>query len=342
VDEVHQPAVVSGKGGGLRPPYGQAALLCLLLAAAAPKPDTTTAIRSAQSLACGVVAEPEDWSRDDAHGPLSEFDTEICRAVAAAALGSAAKASIQAYPAEADALDALSGQKIDLAVGVTPSVTAAITRHIGFGPVLFWDRGGFLVRADAGASTPAALAGKRVCFIEGTRMEPVLQARYPAIIRLPYQEEGEMEDALASGACQAVAGDFSKLFPMRGRLGEARFLVMAEPSTLDPLSYAVRDGDARWSALVSCVIQALIQAEASGMTAANAGTLRPGDDPDRQLLTGADWASAAALGLPHDWALRMLSETGNYGEIFVRTVQMPRGLNALWRDGGLLTPLPLR
>ncbi len=331
MDEVHQPAAVSGKAGGLRPPYGQAALLCLLLTAAALKPDATSAIQAAQTLACGVVAEPEDWSRDDAHGPLREFDTEICRAVAAAVLGSAAKASIQAYPAEADALDAL-----------TPSVTAAITRHIGFGPVLLWDSGGFLVRTDAGASTPAALAGKRVCFIEGTRMEPVLQARYPAIIRLPYQEEGEMEDALASGACQAVAGDFSKLFPMRRRLGEARFLVMAEPSTLDPLSYAVRDGDARWSALVSCVIQALIQAEASGMTAANAGTLRPGDDPDRQLLTGADWASAAALGLPHDWAVRMVSATGNYGEIFARTVQMPRGLNALWRNGGLLAPLPLR
>jgi general L-amino acid transport system substrate-binding protein len=309
-------------------------------------PDTAAAIQASQTLVCGVVAEAEDWSRDDPHGPLPEFDTQICRAAAAAVLGSAAGASIQTYPAEAEALGALAAQKIDLAVGVTPGVTAALARHVEFGPVLLWDRGGFLVRTEAvplqHGATPAALAGKRVCFIEGTRWEQRLQARYAAMIRLPYQEEGEMEDALAGGACQAIAADFSRLFAIRRRLGSQHLSVVPEPATLDPLTYAVRAGDARWAAMLSCVIQALIQAEASGVTAAAAKSLRPGDDPDLQLLSGANWASGAALGLKHDWALRMLSATGNYGEIFARTAGMPRGVNALWRDGGLLAPLPLR
>ncbi len=311
-------------------------MVCLLLTAASPKPDTAAAIQAAGTLACGVVAPAEDWSRDDPHGPLDAFDTAICRATAAAVLGSAAKARVEAYPGEAEALNALTAQKIDLVVGVTPSVTGALARHISFGPVLLWDQAGFLVKDGA------PLAGRRVCFIEGTRTEHRLQARGKTMIRLPYQEEGEMEDALAGGACQAVAADLSQLTAIKARLPGARLAIIAEPSTLDPLTAAVRDGDARWASIVSSAIQALVQAEASGVTAANARTIHAGDDPDLQLLTGENWASAAALGLPHDWAVRMLSETGNYGEIFARTLAMPRGVNAIWLHGGLIAPLPLR
>jgi general L-amino acid transport system substrate-binding protein len=85
-----------------------------------------------------------------------------------------------------------------------------------------------------------------------------------------------------------------------------------------------------------------IQAEVSGVTASNAKSLRAGDDPDRQLLIGTDWASAAALGLSHDWAVRMLSATGNYREILERTLPMAHGVNALWLHGGLMAPMPLR
>jgi len=81
---------------------------------------------------------------------------------------------------------------------------------------------------------------------------------------------------------------------------------------------------------------------AAGVTAARAKTLHAIDDPDLQILTGENWASASALGLAHDWPQRTIAATGNYGEIFARTTAMPRGLNALWLNGGLLAPLPLQ
>jgi len=86
-------------------------LICLLLTAAAPKSDTASTIQAAGTLACGIISLAEDWSRDDPHGPLERFDGEICRAVAAAVLGKAAQARVEAYPGESEALDALTARR---------------------------------------------------------------------------------------------------------------------------------------------------------------------------------------------------------------------------------------
>jgi general L-amino acid transport system substrate-binding protein len=46
--------------------------------------------------------------------------------------------------------------------------------------------------------------------------------------------------------------------------------------------------------------------------------------------------------------VRVIAEVGNYGEIYDRTagagsrLNLPRGLNALWTQGGLMRPLPVR
>ncbi len=151
-----------------------------------------------------------------------------------------------------------------------------------------------------------------------------------------------MEDALAGGTCQAVAADFSRLYAIKQRLAPLALAVIAEPSTLDPLAAAVRDDDPRFASIVAATEQALLLAEAAGVTAARAKALRAGDDPDLQVLTGADWASASAFGLARDWPQRTIASIGNYGEIFARTITMPRGVNALWLNGGLLAALPLR
>ena len=55
-----------------------------------------------------------------------------------------------------------------------------------------------------------------------------------------------------------------------------------------------------------------------------------------------------ALGLSENWAYNVISQVGNYGDIYERNVGMgsalkfERGVNALWTKGGLMYPLPLR
>jgi len=54
------------------------------------------------------------------------------------------------------------------------------------------------------------------------------------------------------------------------------------------------------------------------------------------------------LGVPADYAYQVIKNVGNYGEIFERTVgkdsplNLERGMNALWSDGGMQYAPPAR
>ena len=55
-----------------------------------------------------------------------------------------------------------------------------------------------------------------------------------------------------------------------------------------------------------------------------------------------------SLGMPNEWAYNVVKLVGNYGESFDRNVgpntalKLERGLNALWKDGGLQYSMPVR
>jgi general L-amino acid transport system substrate-binding protein len=117
----------------------------------------------------------------------------------------------------------------------------------------------------------------------------------------------------------------------------------------EPLSPAVRDDDPRWETLVRFTFNALVLAEAKGVTQAMAGDpAATADDPELRRLLGLEPGIGAPLGLDDGWARRAIAVAGHYGEIFDRNLggqsryRMERGLNALWPDGGLLYPLPIR
>ena len=64
--------------------------------------------------------------------------------------------------------------------------------------------------------------------------------------------------------------------------------------------------------------------------------------PEKRVEKG----NGEALGLPEDWAYQIIKQVGNYAEIYNRNVgdgsalKIPRGLNRLQRDGGLMVPIP--
>jgi general L-amino acid transport system substrate-binding protein len=332
-----------------------AAVAGLLVALASIGPaaaDTLAAVRAAGHLSCGVVTEPDDWNKVDMHGPLAPLDAATCDAVAVSALGPAARTDIHRYAAEQDAEAALQKGDVALIVGVTPGVTPLMRYGIWFGPPVYYDAQGFLVRRDAGIATLQDLAGKGVCYEEGTDTERTLQARTLAsgiaLIPMPFQEQGEMNDALLGGHCEAISADISKLAATRASFHRPDdFVMLSDTLTLQPVTPAYRYGDQRWGAIVDWTVHALVLAESLGLTSTTIADAA-GDDPVLQRLTGADFATASALGLPHDWTTQLIKSVGNYGEIYARTIgehgalHLPRGLNALWTRGGLMRPLPVQ
>jgi general L-amino acid transport system substrate-binding protein len=111
-------------------------------------------------------------------------------------------------------------------------------------------------------------------------------------VPFPFQEEGEMQAAFATGNCGALAGERTRLAQTRAALALHNKPTRLLPETIskDPLATAVRDNDAQWSALVNWVMEALVQAEESGVTQANVRGLRAGSahdtDPLRRFLLG--------------------------------------------------------
>lgn len=313
---------------------------------------TLRQIQAAGELHCGVVAAREDWNKDDLHGDLSSLDVEICKAVGIAALGTHGKIDIITFNSELEAEQGLSHSRVDLVVGVSPSVSAAAHWQVAFGPPVFYDGLAVLVRPDVPATSVRNLAGRKICVIDGTDNDRVLQARastFAAKLRVAtWQEEGEMDDAIATHWCDAVGAYVSRLLPLRQQyrqLVNAR--ILPGLLTLAPVVPAYRRDDAQWGLLVDWTIYALIQAEESGVTRANVAPQKASEDPVVQRLLGIDWITSQALGLPNkDWAATVISAVGNYGEIYQRTIgasyQLPRGVNALWRDGGLMHALLIK
>jgi general L-amino acid transport system substrate-binding protein len=301
---------------------------------------------------CGTVLGVDDWNGEDVHGNLSALEAEVCRAVAVAIFGDAGGLTIQAFPAEPEALSALKAGTIQLATGISPSATMAAQFGIGFGPPIFYDSQRLMVSKLSGITELAGLRDKLICALDMSPPERVLRDEM-TVRGIPYglmahSEQGEMDAAVAVRRCDAGTAMESRLAQSRADFHTltSDFVFLPERFGLDPIVSAYCYGDQKFGLVIDWVVSALIEAEALGITKGNLAAALERDDMRAEQLLGHDFATAQALGLAHDWAAKVIAATGNYGEIFQRTTGGPyhldRGLNALWTEGGLMRPLPMR
>ncbi len=159
--------------------------------------------------------------------------------------------------------------------------------------------------------------------------------------------KAKMDAALAVHK-RAGTGTESRLAQSRANFhaGTDDFIFLPERFGLNPIVPAYRYGDQKLALVVVWTVSALIEAEALRITQGNVAVPAERQDMRAKQLLGHDFATAQALGLAHDWAAKVIAATGNYGEIFQRTTGGPyhldRGLNALWIEGGLMRPLPMK
>jgi general L-amino acid transport system substrate-binding protein len=334
-------------------------LLCLLVflschLQAAHAGPTLDKIRAAGSLPCGVDFEEVEYTLRDAHGNHSLFDIDICKAVAVAVLGPNAKFTVVPYRDEADALKALKTGEVALLATASTNLLDTANTGLGFAPTILFDYQGFLVNKTMGIATPQDLAGKKVCFLGGTEIQALLEG-YMAREKIkwlpfPFSEEGEMEAAFITGNCAAVTADVTQLAYERIAFkGMAKnFVILPDVIAKDPLSPAYRIDDPQWAAIVSWVVEALIQAEESGVTEANVAAMKSSTDPVVMRLLGTQRGYGQYLALDDAWAAHVIQSVGNYGEMFERdlgsksVMKLDRGANHLWTKGGLMYSWPMR
>ena len=317
---------------------------------------TLDRIKAASSLPCGVNSEEPEYSTQDAHGNHTVLDVDICKAVAVAVLGSNAKFTVKSFRDEQDALKALKSGEIALLATGSPNFVNSANKGFGFARPIFYDYQAFFVNKTMGITSPKDLAGKKICFISGNEMEEQLTSYMEREkikwLPFPFQEEGEMEAAFVTGNCAALSADVSQLaYERLGFKNMAKnFEILPDVIAKDPLAPAYRLDDPQWATIVNWTVEALIQAEESGVTQANLADMKmkKSDDVVIRRLLGLQHGYGQLIGLDDAWAARVIEAVGNYGEMFERdlgsgsVMKLPRGANNLWTQGGLMYALPIR
>ncbi len=315
---------------------------------------TLDEVKERGSLRCGVNGEVPGLSYRDEGGGWSGLDVDFCRAVAAAVLGDGGKVELVPL-STAERLDALRAGRIDL---LSRNTTWTLARDLGhdmtFVGVLYFDGQGFMVPRDSGLMSTLELGGKRICAVADST-GPDNARRYFARHRMElkletFQTEGAARAAYLDGKCDALTTDQSQLHSVRGGLADPRaHRILPEIISKEPLSPAVRKGDARWLDVVRWTLFTLIDAEELGIGSANVErAAEQAESDEARLLLDLDGSSAKLLGLEPGWSQRAIKQVGNYAEVFDRNLgaqsplKIKRGLNALWNDGGLLYAPPAR
>jgi len=145
------------------------------------------------------------------------------------------------------------------------------------------------------------------------------------------------------GRCTIYSSDASALAGERLQLPDpSQHDFLPFVISKEPLGPVVRSSDPAWRQLLQWVLFLLVNAEEAGWTASQAGKA----NLPAKLKVPPKVSSR--LGLHTDWTRRVIASVGHYGEIYDRNLgrnsrlNLPRGLNASWRDGGLIYAPPMR
>jgi general L-amino acid transport system substrate-binding protein len=335
-----------------------AARLCLIAACLVLLPDmgrtqTLKLIKERGHLICGVSQGLTGFSASDEKGNWSGFDVELCRAVAAGIFNDPTKVNF--VPLDAmERFAALKSGRIDLlSRNSTWTMSRETSLGLMFAGIAYYDGQGFLLQRKLGIESALDLDGKAVCAQTGTTTELNLgdyfrtnNMRYSAVAAA---SADEMVKAYEAGRCDVLTSDVSQLYAERLKLASpGDHLILPEVISKEPLAPAVRQGDDQWLNLVKWTLFAIINAEEIGIGSRTIDDAMRSDKPDVKRLVGTEGDFGEQLGLSKDWAARAIRHVGNYSEIFERNVGsrsrlgIPRGLNALWTNGGILYAPPIR
>ena len=342
---------------------GAAAALLGLLASsplsAQPPPEGTAArsgsatldaVRARRLLLCGVSGESPGFSLPDSRGEMRGLDADTCRAVAAAALGDAGLVRFVPLSPQAR-FTALQSGEVDL---LARNTSWTLTREASLGLHMAWvnfhDGTAFVVRGNAGVGSAKQLDGATVCLLQGTTTELDVAAYFRAnnIRFTPVLFGGVTEtgNAFLAGRCDAWANDASYLGAFRATQPGQGLVILPERISSEPVGVMVRKGDERWFDLVRWTGAALLAAEEAGVNSANAAEQRrTTTDPAVQRLLGSQGDLGAALGVDNAWAFNVVTQVGNYGELWERNLAplgIERGANRLASQGGLMYAPPMR
>ena len=330
------------------------AAAALTIAPLAAQAGTLDDVKARGVLNCIVNTGLPGFSFTDKSGRWKGFDADMCRSLAAAVVGDGEK--VKFIPATGKTRFTLLNSKEGDALfrNTTWTFVRDVDVKLTFVHTTYYDGQGFIIRKKAGVKSAKELNGATVCIQTGTTTELNLsdffRANKMAYKPVPIETNEEARKNYLAQRCDTYTTDASGLAATRATFDDPQnHVILPEIISKEPLGPVVRHGDDQWADIVRWTMYALITAEESGVTAANADKMADtSDNPDIKRLLGKEGNLGAMIGLDKNWAVRAIKAQGNYGEIFDRNIGLKtpiglaRGMNALYTKGGLQYAAPFR
>ncbi|MFH1137148.1 MAG: amino acid ABC transporter substrate-binding protein [Pseudomonadota bacterium] len=330
-----------------------AAALLLVFSGAALAGETLDAVKARGFVIVGANGSVFGFGMPDDKGEWKGLDVDTGRAIAAAVFGDATKIKFVPMTAQ-QRLTALQSKEIDvLCRNTTQTLTRETANGLNFVHVNFYDGQGFLAHKKLGVKSAKELNGATVCVLPGTTTELNAADFFrknnmewkPVVI----EQTDQLNKAFFAGRCDVLTSDASQLAGHRAVAPNPDdYILLPEIVSKEPLAPVVRHGDDQWFDIVNWTVGALIEAEEMGIDSQNVDEMLKSQDPSIQRFLGVSPGLGKDMGLDDKFAYNIIKQVGNYAEIFDRNVGpktplgIPRGVNALWTNGGLMYSPPFR
>jgi general L-amino acid transport system substrate-binding protein len=315
--------------------------------------ETLDAVKARGVLIVGVNGGLYGFGMPDEKGVWRGLDVDTGRAIAAAIFGDPDKIKYVSLTTQTR-FTAVQSKEVDvLCRNATRTLTRETELGLSFVTVNYYDGQGFLVPKKLGVKSAKELNGASVCVLPGTTTEQNVADFFrsnkltmkPVVI----EQNTELNQAFFAGRCDCLTSDASQLAGIRAVAPNPQdYIILPEIISKEPLAPAVRHGDDQWRNIVDYTVLAMIAAEDLGITSKNVDEMLNSPNPDIKRFLGVTPGNGKALGLDEKWAYNIIKKVGNYGEVFERNVgvdtklALKRGLNAQWKDGGLMYAPPFK
>lgn len=289
----------------------------------------------------------------DDEGKWKGLDIELCQALAAGLFGTS-EGHLEIVPISwAQRWPALQSGDIDVVIKVSGWTQSRDTElNLQFSRPYFIGAFQAMTKTELGAQSIADLDGGTICVAAGTSTERAaatyLQSKSIEAELLTFENGDELRNAYYDGRCDAYVEWAPSLAAARldAPDGADAHVILSDVIDLEAEGIVVPEGDPKWLDVQNWMLSSLWFAEANGITAENVDDIRA-NPPSATIekFLGVTPGYGARLGLPDDWAYNMIKEVGNFAEIYDRSLGdsspygLPRGINALYSDGGVFFPL---
>jgi general L-amino acid transport system substrate-binding protein len=311
-------------------------------------------VRDRGYVKCAIGNRPVGDTRIGETG-YEGFFPEFCRVIALALFND--RNAVQLSPMLIrHGLQSISEGEVDVYISnVTWTFSRDMTLKLTPAAVLYYDGQGFMSHKGTVDGALTDLSEAKVCVSRSTttiaNLEDYIALHDLSWSVLSFESSEGRNDAFFSRQCDLLTTDRLVLASLRSTAVEDpdNYVLHDEVISKEPLVAYVGVKDMTWGNVVRWAFLATILAEEKGITRDNHQQFLESRDPSVRRLLGVDPAPGSAeAGLPPEWTRNIIAGSGNYGEIFDRylgkgsQINITRGANKLWKDGGLMFSPPLR